>query len=143
MKTKIEFGKQTLMPHVTPSFLWPFIVGIFAIVSFATFTTFVGGDALNGKIENGHFYVRMSPQYKEVSRFVYVLSASLCLFASSGLFLIGNRVLHILENIGFLTKRRLKRLLNLFFGGLCGLIAICSISVIARALLEHATPTPF
>ena len=59
----------------------------FWAVSFIIFwvlSVFAGGDAVSGKIENGHYYLASHGKYTEVSQIVYVLSAGYLtvLFAS-------------------------------------------------------------
>lgn len=59
------------------------VFSVITLISFAIFSAVLGGDALNGKIENGHYYVcgvlrdaQGGVVYKEVSRSTYVTSAS-------------------------------------------------------------------
>lgn len=124
--------------HQLPKSLLPLIViCVITIISFATFTAFIGGDALNGKIENGHFFVRQSVPYKEAPFSVYTASALLCFLASIAFFLLGNRILFTLEVIGILkSKPALRKTLNALFGAICGSIAIYSVLVIWRAVCE-------
>ncbi len=55
-------------------------IGLLNILAFLLVTTFLGGDATNGKVENGHYYVwgvrTLSGRkvYTEVSRFAFTYS---------------------------------------------------------------------
>jgi|SRR5690242_20236968 len=110
-------------------------LSIIVLVSFAIFTASIGGDALDGKIENGHYFVRQGAPYKEVSFFQYIISAFLCLMASVAFFLLGNRVLYVLEIVGILkSKSALRICLNIFFGGICGSVFLYSIFIILHSL---------
>ncbi len=57
------------MPTKTPIILF-FVV----VFSFVALTLYIGGDALNGKVADGHYYVRAGARYKEVSRSTYIAS---------------------------------------------------------------------
>jgi len=64
-----------------------------ALVNFVSFFAgclYLGGDALNGKIEDGHFYLSNHGKLTEVSEGVYRYSQlhALSVFALVGLFLI-------------------------------------------------------
>ena len=43
-------------------------------LAFAIITSILGGDALNGKIEDGHYYLRYGSRYTEVSAMVFQYS---------------------------------------------------------------------
>jgi len=134
--------KHFSLPQLPQSFVWIVVSSVITLISFAAFTAALGGDALNGKIEEGHYYVRGVLRdsqggvlYKEVSRSAYVASASLCLLASIAFFLIGNRVLHLLEKQGILkSEKKLRTVLNVFWGMIFGSVAIYSVVTIGRAL---------
>ena len=58
----------------------------FFAVSFLIFwiiSVIFGGDALNGKIENGHYYFGSHGKYTEVSRAAYVASAGYVMVSSA------------------------------------------------------------
>jgi len=65
MYRKIKIPINSLFTFFAVSFL------IFWIIS-----VIFGGDAINGKIEDGHYYFGSHGEYKEVSRAAYVASAS-------------------------------------------------------------------
>ena len=111
------------------------IICVLVFVSFVIINVIIGGDALNGKIENGHFYVRQGVLYKEVSFGEYLVSAFSCLSVSVAFFLIGNRVLYALEIACILQSTpTLRTWLNIFGGMVCGWIAVYSLIVIWHAL---------
>ena len=115
-------------------------MSVFAVAIFAVFTIALGGDALNGKIENGHYYVCGlkrdeigSIVYTEVSRIAYLISASLSLLVALSFFCIGNRVLFLLTSAGILDKgKSLRTVMNVFFGLICGSVALYAVVVIIR-----------
>ena len=124
-----------LLQHTSKKFLFLSAVGVIPIVLFGVFTAIIGGEALSGKIDNGHYYVREGMPYKEVSFRAYVISASLCFAASVGFFLIANGVLRRLDEEGLLnSKRSLKTVLHVFFGFLSGCLAIASLVSLVHAL---------
>ncbi len=55
-------------------------IGLFTIIAIPNFLLFMiitqnqGGSALNGKVENGHYYLGEHGQYTEVSQAVYSLN---------------------------------------------------------------------
>jgi len=56
---------------------WEKIVFGVAIINFATFvmiSLWLGGDALNGKVENGHYFLNSHGTYTEVTRSVFEYS---------------------------------------------------------------------
>jgi hypothetical protein len=60
---------------------WAAILGtVLFVVAMVNFTAFfiaalvLGGDALNGKVEDGHYYLRNKRKYTEVSRDVWLYS---------------------------------------------------------------------
>jgi hypothetical protein len=60
--------------------LTPRVVGIVALAALANFVVYVaiasslGGDAINGYIQNGHYYLAMKGRAVEVSRAVFMYS---------------------------------------------------------------------
>ena len=61
-----------------------------AVVNFLTFmsiASYLGGDALAGKIEDGHYYVSSHGHYTEVSHAVYLYSKvhAVSIFVTHGL----------------------------------------------------------
>ena len=69
------------------------IFGYLAIINFVSFlasTIYLGGDALSGKIENGHFFLSSHGRLTEVNEDVFEYSKchGLSVFAFIGLFLI-------------------------------------------------------
>ena len=61
-------------PRLEP---WQWVVVIFAWVNFGVFAgiaIWLGGDALNGKIEGGHYYLGEHGHFTEVSRQVFTYS---------------------------------------------------------------------
>jgi len=127
--------KPTFLSQLPKSALTVVLVSMVAVLSFALFTATIGGDALGGRIENGRYYVRGGAKYVEVSLWVYVVSASLSLFASVGLLLIGNRVLRVLNDLGIMRSRRgLQLALNVLFAIVLGVIALCAVVTLVRAI---------
>ena len=58
----------------------------FGVISFLIFwvlSVFVGGDAVNGKIEDGRYYFCSHGKYTEVSRTAYILSAGYIMILSA------------------------------------------------------------
>ena len=56
---------------------WEMIVFVVAILNFVVFVLIslrIGGDAINGTIENGHYLLRSHATYTEVSRDVFMYS---------------------------------------------------------------------
>ncbi len=87
---------------------WAAILGTaLFVVAMVNFTAFfiaalaLGGDALNGKAEDGHYYLRNKRKYTEVSREVWLYSRAhaisvivthpLGIFAGGGLLAYANR----------------------------------------------------
>ena len=62
-------------------------LGLLNFVSFLAVDFLIGGDAPNGKIENGHYYLNNHGTYTEVSHTVFVYSAVHAYSAISGLLL--------------------------------------------------------
>jgi len=62
--------KEKLEITMVPIYAWLIVTAVFIIVSLA-----MGGTAVNGKIENGHFYLGEHGVYKEVSKTTYITSA--------------------------------------------------------------------
>ena len=80
---------------------WEKVVFIVAIVNFAVFVLVamrIGGDALNGKVENGHYLLNSHGTYTEVSHrlFLYSQIHASSLFVTHPLGLL----------VGFRAKRR-------------------------------------
>ena len=79
---------------------WEKIVFIVAIVNFAVFVIValrIGGDALNGTVENGHYLLYSHGTYTEVSHGVFLYSqihASSLLVTHALGFLVGYRAKH-------------------------------------------------
>ena len=53
-----------------------FFLAIINFAAFAVIALSIGGDALNGKQENGHYYVSSHGKLTEVSRSVWLYSAA-------------------------------------------------------------------
>lgn len=49
-------------------------------IIFVTLATFIGGDALSGKMDDGHYYLRMGSKLTEVSPSIYFYSFAHALF---------------------------------------------------------------
>jgi hypothetical protein len=129
--------KLFTLPDVPKSLLWRIFIGMFTFASFAAFSLLVGGDALNGKIENGHYYVAGGTPYKEVTFSVYVTSTVLCLASSIGIFLGGNSVLRLLDMANLVDPRKILRpVLNVFLGFICGCIAIYALATLWQAFSQ-------
>ncbi len=73
-------------------------IGLFSIIAILNFLLFMvitqnqGGSALNGKVENGHYYLGEHGHYTEVSQAVYLLNQAyeiITLAAFGVTFLIG------------------------------------------------------
>ena len=108
--------KQFTVNQVTRPILWRILLGFVAVASFAIFTAIVGGEAVSGKIEQGHYFISASSGLKEVSAAVYRVSAAMCLLASLGFFLVALGVLRLLQVQGFLDDRKaLKPIMLAFF----------------------------
>jgi len=46
-------------------------IGVVNFLLFALISAFIGGDAINGKIENGHYYLANHGRLTEVSAFIF------------------------------------------------------------------------
>ena|ERR1019366_4948982 len=71
--------------------IWLRCLAVFAFVNFFTFwiaAGLLGGDAINGKIENGHYFLRSHAHLKEVSSAVFFYSRIHCLSAMAGIFIL-------------------------------------------------------
>src|SRR4051812_2892112 len=71
--------------------VWLRCLGVFALLNFFTFwigAMLLGGDAVNGKVESGHFFLRSHAHLQEVSASVFFYSRIHCLSAMAGLFLL-------------------------------------------------------
>jgi hypothetical protein len=49
-------------------------IGAINFIAFAIIASHLGGDALNGKVEYGHYYLMEHGRYTEVSRNVWIYS---------------------------------------------------------------------
>ena len=70
--------------------IWLRCVVVLALVNFLTFwvgAMLLGGDAVNGKIENGHYFLRSHAHLQEVSSSVFFYSKIHCLSAMAGIVL--------------------------------------------------------
>jgi hypothetical protein len=79
---------------------WEKVVFAIAIVNFAVFIFIamrIGGDALNGKVENGHYLLNSHGTYTEVSHRVFLYSQ------------IHATTVFITHSLGFLVGYRAKR----------------------------------
>ncbi len=111
--------------------LWAAFFAVFWIVS-----VIAGGDAVNGKIEDGRYYLCSHGKYTQVSRADYVTSASAVMIIAAGpalLFFI--LLLMSLSTIkeGFWAGLAVAAIL-LLFGGASLWLAIISLGCILRAL---------
>jgi hypothetical protein len=71
--------------------VWLRCFGILALANFVTFwfaAVFLGGDAVNGKIENGYCFLRNHGHLREVSRAMFLYSRIHCISAMAGLFIL-------------------------------------------------------
>ncbi|HZW74452.1 MAG TPA: hypothetical protein VFF43_12940 [Caldimonas sp.] len=78
------------------------VVAVFAILDFAAFAVtalVLGGDAINGKIEAGHFFLGSHGHYTEVSEHVFTYSKwhAYSVFAAYALTFFGGLVLKLRE----------------------------------------------
>ena len=127
--------KHPILPKLPRSITWPLCISVAPIALFAAFTVIVGGDALSGTIQHGHYFVRERSIYKEVSRVTFLLSATFSLLAAIGVFVIANRVLRFLDLAEITSQKPLfRKLVNWFFAFGCGSLAIWSVCVIVRTL---------
>jgi hypothetical protein len=68
--------------------IWLRCLGVFVFTNFATFwivAVLLGGDAVNGKIENGHYFLSSHGHLQEVSKSVFLYSKIHCLSAMAGI----------------------------------------------------------
>jgi hypothetical protein len=66
-----------LVPHPTHYPRWLKIFGCIAVVDVLAFmlvATYLGGDALNGHVSNGHYFLAAKGRTLEVSRELYIYS---------------------------------------------------------------------
>ncbi len=71
---------------------WLVLIGLIALVNFSSFIAidlYLGGSALNGKQENGKFYLSEHGRYTEVSETIFEYSKfhAYSMFATHALFL--------------------------------------------------------
>ena len=70
---------------------WLRCLGVFALVNFFAFwiaAVLLGGDAVNGKIENGHYFLRSHAHLREVSSSIFFYSTIHCVSAMVGIFVL-------------------------------------------------------
>lgn len=94
----------------------PILVWGAVFLSFLVFSLCIGGDAVNGKVEGGHYYVRETGRvYREVSRGSFITSALLVATVAAGLPL---SIFFALRREPFenFVPRRLRIVLLSFFG---------------------------
>jgi hypothetical protein len=63
-------------------------LGLLNFISFLAIYFLIGGDAPNGKVENGHYYLDQHGTYTEVSHAVFIYSACHAYSALFGLVLV-------------------------------------------------------
>ncbi len=68
--------------------VWLRILGTAALVNFFTFwigVVLLGGDAVNGRIQNGHYFLRSHAHLQEVSAGIFIYSEIHCISAMVGM----------------------------------------------------------
>src|SRR5689334_16071786 len=95
--------KEITVDRITRPIFWRILLGFALVASFGVFTAAIGGQAVSGKIEQGHYLISSGSGFKEVSATVYRTSAGLCLLASVGFFLVAWGVSQLLQEQGFLA----------------------------------------
>lgn len=76
---------------------------ILNFVVFVAIAMYLGGDALNGRIEGGHYFLGSHGTYTEVSYGVFLYSK-----IHTIIFLIGHLLLFIYLGAGYLRQRLIK-----------------------------------
>jgi hypothetical protein len=74
----------------------------FNFIAFVAIAMYLGGDALNGKIENGHYYLANHGIYTEVSHTIFIYSKIHAI-----IFLVTHISLFAYVGISYLLKRHL------------------------------------
>ena len=71
--------------------IWVFVLALLNFFAFIVAALYLGGDAVNGKIENGHFYLASHGHYTEVSAraFAYSKRHTYSVFLTHSLAFIG------------------------------------------------------
>lgn len=101
----------------------PMVVWVGLSLSFLVFSLCIGGDAVNGKIEEGRYYVRETGLvFREVSRVSFVTSALLVATVAFALPVCAFLALRREPFSGFVS-RGLRAVLLTFFG-LCGFLLL-------------------
>ena len=109
------------------------LTGFCLVITFALFAAALGGEALSGKSENGHYYIRGGRLFHEVSHAKYLLSGLTCFGASLGAFLIAHVVLGQIKKAGIIDgKNALATVLEIFFGLVCGYIGVYALIIVLR-----------
>jgi hypothetical protein len=70
---------------------WLRCLGVFALLNFFAFwivAVLLGGDAVNGKIQAGHYFLGSHAHLREVSASVFLYSKIHCLTAMGGLIIL-------------------------------------------------------
>jgi hypothetical protein len=119
--------------------LWQIFFSALSWASFFAFTLIVGGDSLNGKIENRRYYVAEGSHFKETTFSIFLVSALLVFFSSIAFFVITNFVFDVQEKLGLLKEKQLRRVLSVFFGIISGLMALRALFVVGEALMNRYT----
>jgi hypothetical protein len=68
--------------------IWLRCLSIFVFGNFITFwigVVYLGGDAVNGKIDQGHYFLASHGHFTEVSKAIYTYSKIHCLTAVAGI----------------------------------------------------------
>ena len=71
--------------------IWLRCLSVFVLVNFFTFcigAMLLGGDAVNGKIENGHYFLRSHTHFQEVSSTIFFYSKIHCMSALAGMLIL-------------------------------------------------------
>jgi len=71
--------------------VWLRCLSVFALVNFVTFwigAVFLGGAAVNGKVENGRYFLRSHAHLQEVSSSVFLYSGIHCVSAMAGVIML-------------------------------------------------------
>ena len=122
--------------------LWISLALFLSFFSFFCLTMSIGGDAVSGDIYRGRFYVKMGGTYTQVSRGVYILSASLVAVMSVSIFVFFVTLLSIFRKSSPMAEKmaKLPKLFFIFIYGFCGLtmglLFLSAVTCIVKALFR-------